>query len=306
MRRRMEGLGLHRSHLDGSETGDRGRRVGGGGGGDTQSRQRRIQEKLKELEKDKEKRARRRNRIRLALLRAGLRVDHRVYLTVTVLLGLAAMGVVVLFGFPILVAAAVGVTAAFGLPRLVLGYLAGRRQKKFTREFSSALDVLVRGVQAGLPVSECVAIVAREVPDPVGEEFRMMLEGQRIGMALPEIMARGLERMPTPEYKFFAIVLQIQQQTGGNLAETLNNLSVVIRDRKQMREKVKALASEAKTSAFIIGSLPFAVVGIISVTSPDYMEPLFMTEAGHMIIGSGLLYMLVGIGIMAKMIHFKM
>jgi len=302
--RRMEGMGLHRAGLDVGEGQDRNRR--GSVGGDPQSRQRRIQEKLKELERSKEKKARRRNRIRLMLMRAGLRVDHRLYLLVTILLGFGAAVAVMLFSMPLLVAAAVGVTAAFGLPRLVLGFMAKRREKKFTREFSSALDVLVRGVQAGLPASECIAIVAREVPDPVGEEFRMMVEGQRLGMGLSEVMARGLERMPTPEYKFFSIVLQIQQQTGGNLAETLDNLSNVIRDRKQMRDKVKALSSEAKASAIIIGSLPFAVVAIISVTSPNYMAPLFYTEAGHIIIGGGLMYMMIGIGIMAKMINFKM
>jgi tight adherence protein B len=302
LRRRMDGLGLHRG--EGGDFGDTG---GGrrGSGGDNQIRQRRIQEKLKELEKDKEKRAKRRNRIRLALLRAGLRIDHRAYFMMTIILGLVAGLAVFIAGFQPLVAALVGITAAFGLPRMVLGFMAGRRQKKFTREFSNALDVMVRGVRSGLPVSECISIVGREVPDPVGEEFRVMLEGQRVGMALSEIMARGLERMPTAEYKFFAIVLQIQQQTGGNLAETLENLSTVIRERKQMRQKVKALASEAKTSAWIIGSLPFCVAGLVSLISPEYMDTLFSTSQGHLIIGLGAVMYVTGIGIMAKMINFK-
>nr|WP_246423781.1 type II secretion system F family protein [Roseospira goensis] len=184
--------------------------------------------------------------------------------------------------------------------------MARRRQKRFTTEFPNAIDVLVRGVQSGLPVSECIGIVGREVPDPVGAEFRMMVEGQRVGLPLSEIMARGLERMPTPEYKFFAIVLQIQQQTGGNLAETLANLSTVIRERKQMRLKVKALSSEAKASAWIIGSLPFIVVALISLTSPTYLVPLFETAAGHIIMVGGLLWMATGVAIMAKMINFKM
>lgn len=302
LRRRMDGLGLRRG--EGGDFGDSGsgRR---GAGGDNQIRQRRIQEKLKELEKNKEKRATRRNRRRLALLRAGLRIDHRAYFMMTVILGLAAAVAVFLSGFQPLIAGLVGLTAAFGLPRMILGIITGRRQKKFTREFSNALDVMVRGVRSGLPVSECISIVAREVPDPVGEEFRIMLEGQRVGMALTEIMARGLERMPTPEYKFFAIVLQIQQQTGGNLAETLENLSTVIRERKQMREKVKALASEAKTSAWIIGSLPFCVAGLILLISPDYMVTLFTTSQGHLIIGAGAFMYAIGIAIMAKMVNFK-
>nr|WP_246152159.1 type II secretion system F family protein [Roseospira navarrensis] len=189
---------------------------------------------------------------------------------------------------------------------MVLKFIARRRQNKFTSEFPNAIDVLVRGVQSGLPVSECLAIVSREVPEPVGGEFRMLLEGQKVGMALNDIMQRGLERMPTPEYKFFAIVLQIQQQTGGNLAETLANLSTVIRDRKQMRNKVKALASEAKASAWIIGSLPFAVAILVSIMSPTYLVPLFETRAGHYILVGCFVWMGTGVAIMAKMINFRM
>lgn len=310
LKRRIAGLGLQPGAGDAGV--DRRRRGGsiasaasGGGSGD-QSRQRRIQEKLRELERDKADRARRRNRARLRLLQAGVRMDHRVYMAIMVGLGVLAAMAVVLAGLPVLVAVPTGVTVGFGLPRLVLAIMTGRRQRKFTNDFPDAIDVLVRGVQSGLPVSECVSIVGREVPDPVGSEFRMMVEGQRVGLSLTEIMARGLERMPTPEYKFFAIVLQIQQQTGGNLAETLANLSSVIRDRKQMRSKVKALSSEAKASAWIIGSLPFIVAALVSAISPGYMVPLFTKPLGHIIIACGLCWMLIGVGIMAKMINFKM
>lgn len=308
VRRRMDRLGLQRAGADGAAVlgggGDRPRRSGGNA--EQQTRQRRIQEKLRELEKAKENRARRRNRLRQSLMRAGLRMDYRVYLVIALVLGLVSGGAVIVVGLPLLVGLLVGVTMAFGVPRLVLGVMAGLRQKRFTNEFPNALDVLVRGVQSGLPISECITIVGREVPDPVGAEFRMMVEGQRLGLGLNEIMARGLERMPTAEYKFFAIVLQIQQQTGGNLAETLANLSQVIRDRKQMRSKVKALSAEAKASAWIIGSLPFIVVALISMSSPEYMQPLFEEQVGHFIIAGGLFWMLVGIGIMTKMIKFKM
>jgi tight adherence protein B len=156
-----------------------------------------------------------------------------------------------------------------------------------------------------LPVSECVSIVGREVPDPVGAEFRMMVEGQRVGMTLNEIMSRGLERMPTPEYKFFAIVLQIQQQTGGNLAETLSGLSNVIRERKQLRMKIKAMSSEAKASASIIGSLPIIVAVLVSIISPDYLVPLFQTRTGNYMLLGCFLYMGIGVAVMAKMINFK-
>jgi len=306
VRKRMDAMGLYRTRGD---TGPAvGLRRGGGsdGGGDVQVRQRRIQEKLRELEKSKEARGRRRNRTRTMLLQAGLRMHHRTYTVVTIVLGVVVAGAMLATGLHPGSAAMGGLAVGAGLPRMVLKIMTMRSQKKFTAEFPNAIDVLVRGVQSGLPVSECLSIVSREVPDPVGGEFRQLLEGQKVGMPLNEILQRGLERMPTSEYKFFAIVLQIQQQTGGNLAETLSNLSSVIRDRKQMRNKVKAMASEAKASAWIIGSLPFAVAALVSIMSPSYLVPLFETRAGHYIIAGGLTWMAIGIAIMAKMINFKM
>jgi tight adherence protein B len=304
VRKRMDAMGLNRAGE--AVAGGGGLRLGGSGGSEAQVRQRRIQEKLRELETAKERRNKRRNRLRRTLQQAGLSMDPTVFLLMNVVLTLAVAGVMIVMAMNPLVSLAGGLAVGFGLPRFILGFAATRRQNKFTSEFPNAIDVLVRGVQSGLPVSECLAIVSREVPDPVGGEFRMLLEGQKVGMPLADIMNRGLERMPTAEYKFFAIVLQIQQQTGGNLAETLANLSTVIRDRKQMRNKVKALASEAKASAWIIGSLPFAVAILVSIMSPDYLLPLFETRAGHYIIAGGLTWMAMGVGIMAKMINFKM
>lgn len=309
MRRRIDGLGLRAGGGDGGLVGAGERTVrrgGGSGGGEAQSRQKRIQEKLRELDKTKQGRARRRNRLRQSLTQAGLSVDARVFLVVTLLMGVGAGLAVLVLGLGPLVGLLVGVTVAFGLPKLFLGILAGRRRKRFMQEFPNAIDVLVRGVQSGLPIGECVGIVGREIPDPVGAEFRMMVEGQRLGLTLNEIMTRGLERMPTPEYKFFAIVLQIQQQTGGNLAETLSNLSAVLRDRKQMRNKVKALSSEAKASAWIIGSLPFIVFLLVTIVSPNYMKPLITHPIGHIIVAGSLTWMAIGVAIMAKMINFKM
>ncbi|SDE56833.1 tight adherence protein B [Rhodospira trueperi] len=305
IRRRMDGLGLQRA--GGGSLGGGGLMRGlGSGGGDSQVRQKRIQEKLRELERDKANRARRRNNLKLSLLRAGVNMTPGAYVTATIMAGIVSAGAALLFGLQPIVAGGIGLTVALGLPRMVLKFLAGRRQKAFTAEFPNAIDVLVRGVQSGLPVSECVSIVGREVPDPVGAEFRMMVEGQRVGMTLTEIMSRGLERMPTPEYKFFAIVLQIQQQTGGNLAETLSGLSNVIRERKQLRSKIKAMSSEAKTSAGIIGALPIIVAVLVSIVAPDYLAPLFETRTGNLILFGCLAYMGLGVAVMAKMINFKL
>ena len=183
--------------------------------------------------------------------------------------------------------------------------MARSRQKTFTSHFANAVDVVVRGIKSGLPVGECLNIIGREAPEPVGEEFRNLVEGQKIGLSLEELLNRGLERIPTTEYKFFAIVLQIQQKTGGNLARTLENLSNVLRERKKMRDKIKSLSSEAKSSAMIIGSLPFFVCGMISLLNPDYMKLLFTTTVGNVLLGIGLGWMGLGVLVMSKMINFK-
>ncbi|KJS39924.1 MAG: hypothetical protein VR70_07280 [Rhodospirillaceae bacterium BRH_c57] len=269
------------------------------------ARQRRIQEKLLELETSKQKRSRRRNQIKADLLQAGLDVSvGKVALAAFIcgtLVGVALFGL----GMSPLVSGLLGLVAGFGLPRLALKIMAGRRRKKFTAEFANAVDVLVRGIRSGLPIGECLAIIGRELPDPVGEEFRLLVEGQKLGMALDDLMRRGLERVPTAEYRFFAIVLQIQQQTGGNLAETLEGLSTVLRDRKKMRDKVRALSSEARSSAAIIGSLPFLVSFFVYMLSPEYIGLLFTDRVGNIILACGLLWMALGVAVMTKMVNFK-
>jgi len=266
-------------------------------------RQRRIQERLQELEKAKKRP--RGNQIRADLLQAGLDVDYRRYVLAMLLLGAVVVLILANLGLALWLALVLGVIASFGLPKLVLRLIALSRQGKFTAEFATAMDVLVRGMRSGLPVGECLTIIGREVGDPVGQEFRLLVEGQKLGMSLDDLMRRGIERFPTAEYRFFAIVLQIQQQTGGNLADTLEGLSSVLRERKQMRDKVKALSSEAKSSAIIIGSLPFAVAGLVYLMSPDYISLLFTERLGNIMLAGGLLWMSVGVGVMYKMVNFK-
>lgn len=267
--------------------------------------QRRVQEKLQELEA-KGKRRVRRDQIRADLIQAGFDMSIRRYFVLLGVVGLATAAVYLILGYPPLGALPVGLVGAFALPKFVLRFIARKRQKVFVRDFSGALDIVVRGVRSGLPVGECLSIVASEMPETVGEEFHRIVEGQKMGLTLDELMRRGLERMPVPEFKFFSIVLQVQMQTGGSLAETLENLSNVLRERKKMKDKVASMSAEAKSSAAIIGALPFFVAGALTAMKGDYLAPLFDLPIGQVFFIGGLGWMGLGILVMKKMINFKM
>lgn len=267
-------------------------------------RQRRIHEKIQKL-KDKGGEKSWTDQIRLSMLRAGFQVSLTHYFVGSAAMGIVAAFLYLIAGMPAIGVLPVALTGAVGLPKLILKFIAAKRRKKFTSHFADAVDVVVRGIRSGLPVSECMNIIAREFEDPLGEEFRMIIEGERLGLTIEEILRRGLERMPTSEFKFFSIVLQIQRQTGGNLADTLGNLSSVLRARKSMRDKVQALASEAKSSAGIIGSLPFFVAGMLSILNPDYLMLLFTETMGNYMLIGGFIWMGLGVTVMAKMINFE-
>jgi len=264
-------------------------------------RQKRIQDRIKGVSGEKQSEGFS-DRIASALLQAGIQAQPTSFILVCVGLGIAGTLTAFLIGMDTIAIPAVGIAAGAGLPKFVLGYIAGKRQNEFTLHFAEAIDVITRGIQSGLPVGECLAVISREFEGPVGEEFTMIIEGQRLGMTLEDIMQRALKRVPTAEFKFFAIVLQIQKQTGGNLAGTLENLSEVLRDRKRMKDKIKALSSEAKSSAAIIASLPFAVLGLLSIVNPPYVAVLF-NEGIHLVyIGLGT--MAFGVFVMNQMINF--
>jgi tight adherence protein B len=195
--------------------------------------------------------------------------------------------------------------AGLGLPRWVLGFLFNRRKKKFTKEFAGAIDVIVRSVRSGLPTNEALRIVARETPDPVGSEFTRLVDGLKVGVTLDQGLKKMHENMPTAEVGFFGIVMTIQAKSGGNLSEALSNLAFVLRDRKRLEGKIKAMSSEAKASAGIIGSLPPAVMGLVWLTTPAYINLLFSEKAGNLLLGGCLLWMGTGILVMRKMINFK-
>jgi tight adherence protein B len=205
---------------------------------------------------------------------------------------------------PLVIALAVFVVG-LGLPRWVLGFLAARRKKKFTENFAPAIDVIVRSVKTGLPTNEALRIVAREAPNPVGSEFHNLVESLKVGVTMDQALKRMMESMPTPEVGFFAIVMTIQGKSGGNLSEALGNLAAVLRDRKRLQGKIKAMSSEAKASAMIIGSLPPAVMGIVYLTTPAYIMKLFTERSGNLMLAGCAIWMSVGITVMRKMINFK-
>ena len=178
------------------------------------------------------------------------------------------------------------------------------RFKRFSNEFPNAVDVIVRGVKAGLPLVDCLKIIAAEAQEPVRSEFKTMVQDQTLGMPLDEAVQRLPERVPLAEANFFGIVIAIQSRTGGSLSEALGNLSKVLRERKKMQAKIKAMSSEAKASAGIIGSLPVIVAGLVYLTSPDYITLLFTTTIGNAVLVASGLWMLMGCLVMRKMINF--
>jgi len=264
-------------------------------------RRRSIQDSIKETE---HKRTKARKSLRARIESAGLTIPIQTYYVWCGVCAVAlAIGAYVVSHNVIVTAGAAG--GFFGVPRWALGFLMKRREKAFIKEFANALDVIVRGVKSGLPVNECLKIIASESPAPVGPEFAELVEAQRLGVTLEQGLEKMYERMAVPEVNFFQIVLSIQAKSGGNLSETLGNLARVLRDRKKMRGKIEAMSSEAKASAAIIGSLPFLVMGALSATSPDYIAVLFQERAGHVMLILGGCWMIAGVLVMKKMINFN-
>jgi tight adherence protein B len=185
-----------------------------------------------------------------------------------------------------------------------LSYLRKRRETKFLDHFPDAVDVIVRGIKAGLPLLDCIKMIVSEAPDPIKTEFRLIMETQAIGMPLGAACGKLYERTPLPEANFFGIVVAIQQRSGGNLSEALGNLSKVLRDRKKMKAKIQSMSQEAKASAGIIGALPIAVMTLVYLTSPNYISLLFTNSVGHIMLAGSAIWMVMGVLVMKKMINF--
>jgi tight adherence protein B len=269
---------------------------------DPTNRRKQLLKGLKEQE-----RAQRKASISLEarMRQAGLNVGIRWFWIASVGLCVTVLLLMLVLRQPIWVAGGLAFAAGLGLPRWTIGFLANRRTKAFTSHFSDAIDIIVRGIKSGLPVQDCLRIIARESPAPLGPEFQGLVENLAMGVTLEQGMEKMYQSMPTSELRFFAIVLSIQSKTGGNLAEALGNLSGVLRARKLMREKIKALSSEATASAMIIGCLPPGVITLITVASPSYMAVMFNDPRGHMMLLGGGIWMGLGIFVMRRMINFK-
>ena len=249
-----------------------------------QNRRRQVTETLQELEQ--REKAREKVTMRLRLQRAGLDISPRSFWIASMASGVL-LGVGIWLSapnLPIIVPLLGAFVGAFGLPRWIVARLIKRRQNKFIDEFANAIDVIVRGVKSGLPLPECLGIIARESPQPISGEFTEVVEQQRVGVPLAESFERMMTRMPLPEVRFFAIVIAIQQQAGGNLSEALGNLSGVLRDRKRLQAKVRALSAEAKASAAVLGALPFVVMILVYITTPAYITLLWTTRFGQFLL----------------------
>ena len=266
-------------------------------------RRRQIQDSLKELE-EREKERKKKVTLRTQILQAGLDISEKSFWGASAIVGVILAIGAWIGGAPSFVPLVAGFVGALGLPRWFLSVLRKRRQEIFLDDFADAIDVMVRGLKAGLPINDAMKVIATETGPPVGPEFMDVVEGQRVGITIGEGIERMYERMPLAEVNFLAIVMAIQAKTGGNLAEALANLSVVLRDRKKMKAKIKAVSQEAKASAGIIGSLPFIITGAMTVLNPEHLNPLWETSTGNLVVVFAFLWMGTGVLVMRKMINF--
>ncbi len=239
------------------------------------------------------------------LARAGLDLGVGDALLVALLLGALAAGLAWwLAGHPL--AAAIGFPlGAVLLPLAVIDVLRRRRERAFVRLFPEALDLVVRAVKSGLPVVEAITLIGDEVDEPVGGIFREVASAVRVGTPLEEALWEAVARMNVPEFRFFVVTLSIQRETGGNLAEIVNNLATLVRRREQMKMKIRAMSSEARASAMIIGSLPFVMTAVIYAINPDYITKLFVDPRGWVMLAGGLTSMTVGILVIARLVRFE-
>lgn len=273
---------------------------------DAAKRRKSVQETLKELDEKQKALAKRSTSppLSLRLEQAGLNWSKRGFYIFSAVSGLVIGVLSFAFGAPIWAALLLLAAFALGWPRWFINFMRKRRIKQFLDEFANAVDVIVRGVKAGLPLNDCIRIIASEAAEPVRTEFRKIIETQALGVPLADAVTQMPERVPVPEANFFAIVLSIQQKSGGNLSEAFGNLSRVLRERKKMKGKIKAMAMEAKASAAIIGSLPGVVMVLVYLSSPRYIMLLFTEPLGNLILVASAIWMGVGILMMRKMINF--
>ena len=243
--------------------------------------------------------------LRKRLEMTGREISLAKYSTISAGLAVVVTILVMSRGAPFLLALFVGLFIGIGLPHFVIGKMILKRVAKFTSNFPDAIELMVRGLRSGLPITETMTIVAGEIAGPVGVEFRRVADMMKIGRTMEAALQESADRLGTPEFQFFVITLAIQRETGGNLAETLSNLSDVLRKRAQMKLKIRAMSSESKASAYIVGSLPFVVFTLVWMINPDYMSGFFSDQRLIVAGIGGLMWMSIGGFIMAKMVNFE-
>jgi tight adherence protein B len=263
-------------------------------------RREQIEATLKQVEDRRAKSASLAGRI----AQAGLSWSKQRFFITCGLLGMAVFGLAMILDGGLFTALGFAFTAGGGLPVWMLKFLKKRREAKFLNSFPDAVDVIVRGVKAGLPLLESMRIITNDAPEPLRGEFRTIVETQAVGIPLGEACGKLYEHVPVPEANFFAIVIGIQQKAGGNLSEALGNLSRVLRDRKKMKAKIQAMSMEAKASAMIIGALPVAVAMLVYITSPEYIELIWTHPVGRLMLAACGVWMTMGVLVMRKMINF--
>jgi tight adherence protein B len=266
------------------------------------SRREQVESSLKDLETRRQKESR--VPLSTRLTQAGLDWSTQKFMIASGVLAAACFAMAMMVGGGLLGAAGLAFAAGFGLPRWGLSYLKKRREQNFLKALPDAVDVIVRGIKAGLPLFESIKVVAADAPEPLKSEFMAIIETQAIGMPLGDACARLFDRMPVPEANFFGIVISIQQKSGGNLSEALGNLSKVLRDRKKMAEKIQAMSMEAKASAGIIGSLPPIVMLLVYLSTPQYISLLWTHPTGQLMLVGCVIWMSIGIFVMKRMINF--
>lgn len=265
-------------------------------------RRKQIADSIKDL--DNKSNSKKKISLETRMAQAGLEWTRSKFYMISAISG-AVGGLGLFVGSGNIIYGAAGlVIGGAGFPNWLVNYLRNRRMKKFVEEFPNAVDVIIRGIKAGLPLGDCIRIIASEANEPVRSEFRKIVEAQTVGLSMSEAVDRLPDSIPTAEANFFSIVINIQQKAGGNLSEALGNLSKVLRERKKMKLKIQAMSSEAKASAGIIGALPFVVSGMVYLTSPGYMELLWTTSSGRTVMAVCGFWMFIGVMSMRKMIAF--
>ena len=272
------------------------------GGRAQKTRREQVEDSLKDLEARQKKAKSVPLGVRIE--QAGLGWSKQQFWIVSAVLGVVAFLAALIVKGGLLAALGLGFAAGFGLPRWILSFLKKRREAKFLEHFPDSVDIIVRGIKAGLPLADSLKVIVNDSPEPIRSEVRQIVELQIVGMPLGEACGKLYERIPLPEANFFAIVVSIQQKAGGNLSEALGNLSRVLRDRKRMKAKITAMSTEAKASAAIIGALPIVVMTAVYVTSPGYISLLWTEPFGRIMLGASVLWMSLGVLVMRKMINF--